>query len=185
MISGIYKITNPAGEVYIGQSFDIAKRWRSYERLTCVSQPKIYSSLLKYGSENHSFEIIYECDVEELNKWERHYIKHFNSERSGLNATGGGYNKQTIESRIKKEKLKMNIEFFFYSLRVGDIRDVSELVSEDYYNYFLSIASRYKSFNAQGWRIKLNDDQRQLYKIQEPPLPKRIIEMRLLRKKLR
>ena len=30
-ISGIYKITNPKGKVYIGQSIDIYKRFKSYK----------------------------------------------------------------------------------------------------------------------------------------------------------
>ena len=31
MKTGIYKITNPNGKVYIGQSIDIDKRWNKYK----------------------------------------------------------------------------------------------------------------------------------------------------------
>ena len=46
---GIYKITNPNGKVYIGQSVDIEKRLSNYKRLSqsILEQPAIYNSLLK------------------------------------------------------------------------------------------------------------------------------------------
>ena len=67
---GIYKITNPNGKVYIGQSVDIEKRLSNYKRLSqsILEQPAIYNSLLKHGVENHIFEIIEECIIELLNE---------------------------------------------------------------------------------------------------------------------
>jgi group I intron endonuclease len=64
---GIYKITNPKGKIYIGQSININKRKSAYK---CIDKrimgPKIYNSIRKYGWENHTFEIIEECLVDEL-----------------------------------------------------------------------------------------------------------------------
>jgi group I intron endonuclease len=59
-IAGIYKIVNPNSKVYIGQSWDIANRKTYYEKVKCKSQTKIHNSLLKYGWETHTFEIIHE-----------------------------------------------------------------------------------------------------------------------------
>lgn len=73
MKSGIYKITNPKGRVYIGSSKNIKSRIRDYELLKCVSQTVIYNSLLKYGIENHSFEIVEKCKESDLLQRERHY----------------------------------------------------------------------------------------------------------------
>jgi len=75
---GIYKITSPSGKIYIGQSKDITKRWKKYENLKCKNQIKIYRSLLKYGVENHIFEIIEECEIHELNNKERYYQEFYN-----------------------------------------------------------------------------------------------------------
>ena len=61
-IVGIYKITNPKGRVYIGQSINIFKRFSYYKMLQCKGQKKVYSSLVKYGYENHKFEIVTEGD---------------------------------------------------------------------------------------------------------------------------
>lgn len=106
-IIGIYKITNPKGKVYIGQSFDIAKRFRYYRNLHCKAQKKLFNSLLKYGYLNHNFEIVEECKIEELNEKEIYYINLFQSFNTdkGLNLQGGGSN--GIQS--DETKLKMSI----------------------------------------------------------------------------
>jgi len=83
---GIYKITNPSGKVYIGQSLDIEKRFNQYKYLKCKGQTILYRSLKKHGVENHLFEKIEECDILELNKKERYYQEVFNCVgKNGLN----------------------------------------------------------------------------------------------------
>lgn len=77
-MTGIYKITSPSGNIYIGQSVDLADRFRRYKKLKCKLQPFIYRSLLKHGSDKHLFEIIHELpkDVSQtiLNDYEIFYI---------------------------------------------------------------------------------------------------------------
>lgn len=70
---GIYKITSPSGKIYIGQSNDIEKRFKTYKGMHCKSQVKLYRSLIKHGFDNHIFEIIEECLLENLNDRERYY----------------------------------------------------------------------------------------------------------------
>ena len=64
---GIYKITSPSNKVYIGQSIDIEKRFSYYKRLSCKQQSKVYNSILKYGYENHVFEINKTTLIQKLN----------------------------------------------------------------------------------------------------------------------
>lgn len=78
MAVGIYKITNPKGAIYIGSSKDIYKRWQSYKRLDNVSQHKIHNSLNKYGVDNHIFEILEICEIDDLLNLERDYCLKFN-----------------------------------------------------------------------------------------------------------
>lgn len=59
-IIGIYKITSPVGRVYIGQSWNIAKRKGKYSINKEPRQRFIYHSINKYGWEAHKFEIIHE-----------------------------------------------------------------------------------------------------------------------------
>jgi group I intron endonuclease len=82
---GIYKITNPKGKVYIGQSIDIERRFKEYKKLQCNQSIKIFNSLKKYGWEAHIFEILEECLLEQLNEKEESYILLFNSHIQGLN----------------------------------------------------------------------------------------------------
>jgi len=70
---GIYKITSPTDRVYIGQSVDIEDRWKDYHCLACKSQIKLYRSFIKYGVENHKFEIVTLCYEEQLNEFERDF----------------------------------------------------------------------------------------------------------------
>lgn len=91
-MKGIYKITNPKGYIYIGQSVDIDKRFDKYRRLDCKNQTMLYRSLYKYGFENHIFDIITIGDFnkELLDELEIHYIRVYNSNMNGLNLTSGG-----------------------------------------------------------------------------------------------
>lgn len=83
---GIYKITSPAGRIYIGQSTDINYRFSSYKRLKCKSQLRIYNSFMKYGVDNHVFEIVEECPLELLNERERYWQDFYNVVgKEGLN----------------------------------------------------------------------------------------------------
>lgn len=84
---GIYRILNPNGKSYIGQSVDIESRWNKYKKYPhdIKNQTKIYNSILKHGIENHRFEILEECTVDRLNILERKYQDLFNSVAKGLN----------------------------------------------------------------------------------------------------
>lgn len=78
---GIYKITNPSGKVYIGQSWDIDRRFSFYKRLKCKGQILLYNSLCKYGYENHTLEIVHilsENSLQsDLDLWETFYWKRY------------------------------------------------------------------------------------------------------------
>lgn len=75
-ISGIYSITSPSKKIYIGQSWDINKRWNKYKNLQCKGQNYLYNSLLKHGVENHEFlivEVYCGSNQDELNIMENNY----------------------------------------------------------------------------------------------------------------
>lgn len=106
-ICGIYKITSPSGRIYIGESKDVIKRWRGYKRLGCKSQPKLQRSFLKYGTKEHTFEIIEECLFEDLLCRERYYQDFYDVLNGGLNCklTECGEQKQ-IHSEEMKDKMR-------------------------------------------------------------------------------
>ena len=93
---GIYKIENSLNHhCYIGQSVDIYRRWNTHKRVYKNNDIQEYNTSLyrafrKYNIENFSFEIIEECNVEELNEREMYWIKFYNSYHNGYNQTIGG-----------------------------------------------------------------------------------------------
>lgn len=84
-ICGIYKITSPKGKVYIGSSRNIKSRIDSYKRMHHKGQMHLYRSMLKYGFNNHKFEIILECKLGDLFYFERCFQEIYNSIEFGLN----------------------------------------------------------------------------------------------------
>lgn len=124
---GIYKIINPTGKVYIGQSWNIANRKSQYKGLHCNGQSPISSSMAKYGWDNHIFQIIHElpedvsqetldnyeilywqqycdCNVEMLNAKEpgrggRHSTQ--TKQQISITKTGSNHKKETID-KIRK-----------------------------------------------------------------------------------
>lgn len=121
-ISGIYKITSPNNKVYIGQSIDLDYRYNCYRLLKCKQQKKIYNSLLKYGFDNHLFEVVENCDIELLNERERYWQEYYNCVENGLNCAytktnnkSGKHSKETINNIkkaligvVKKKRITMN-----------------------------------------------------------------------------
>lgn len=102
---GIYRITSPSGKVYVGQSINIEKRFYQYRKLYCKKQPVLYNSFIKYGVENHIFEIIEECSEDSLNEKESYYIDYYNSYKNGMNCSLGG---EFTPSKLLEVRLKQS-----------------------------------------------------------------------------
>lgn len=104
---GVYKITSPSGKIYIGSSSDIEQRFYNYRRLHCGSQRRLYYSFLKYGVENHKFEIIEECTPENVLERELFYGNLYNvlDSKRGLNCrlpkNGEAYTYMSEETKKK------------------------------------------------------------------------------------
>lgn len=109
---GIYKITNPSDKVYIGQSMNIKRRWNHYTNTSLSKgQIKMYNSIKKYGRENHIFEIIEECSLDQLNERETFYKQQFINEYGwsralfcGLYDAGGGPKSKETIYKLKQHK---------------------------------------------------------------------------------
>ena len=75
---GIYKIANPDNKVYIEQFINIERRKNEYIKCKRLKQPKLHNSFKIYSFEDHIFEIIEECSLEQLNEretfWKKYYV---------------------------------------------------------------------------------------------------------------
>lgn len=93
MTCGIYKITRKdTGQCYIGQSYNIERRWREH----CYNKKNSYidNTIRKYGKENFDFQIICELEKDDdlLNAMEEYYIWKYNTykDKNHYNLTPGG-----------------------------------------------------------------------------------------------
>ena len=85
---GIYKITNLAnGMCYVGQSVDIANRWKQHIKrgigAEAPTKNKLYPAMAEFGVENFSFEIVEECGKELLDAKEDYWQKFFKAKEFG------------------------------------------------------------------------------------------------------
>ena len=91
---GIYKITNiETNECYIGQAVDIYKRWSQHCKagLGIDTPPgnKLYKAIQEYGLQNFTFEILLECNRDELNEKEKYFISLYQADTYGYNGNIG------------------------------------------------------------------------------------------------
>lgn len=90
----IYKIDFPSGKCYIGQTFDINRRWREHlwEASVLRCDTKLYRAMAKYKITIENFSIIEDniLTVEEANAKEIYYIAKYDSYHNGYNSTLGG-----------------------------------------------------------------------------------------------
>lgn len=130
---GIYKITNPNGKIYIGQSIDIERRYTQHKNPKESKRQKIlHRSLAKYGVENHIFEIIEECSVDCLDERELYWGEYYNVlNGKGLNCRlgkGRGVVSEELRERMKisnkGKKLKSILQ---YDLHGNFIKEWSSL----------------------------------------------------------
>lgn len=116
----IYKITSPKGRLYIGRTNDIKRRISQYKSVIKIRHQRlIEASLLKYGFENHKFEVLEEGrgSPEFISSREIYYIDLYNSLRknnpNGLNivrgSKGGDYNKAGKHTELQLQASKKNL----------------------------------------------------------------------------
>jgi len=104
IICGIYKITTPSGKIYIGQSVDVNQRRIQHRCKSNRYKCPLHSAFIKYGFDNCKFEIIEECEEQQLDEREIYWINFFNTLdiKYGLNLKSGGANGRHSELSKKK-----------------------------------------------------------------------------------
>ena len=86
--TGIYKITNlENGMCYIGLAVDIAERWKQHIKRGIGADPptqnKLYPAMLAIGVENFTFEIIEQCEGNQLNEREDYWQDFYHAKDFG------------------------------------------------------------------------------------------------------
>ena len=85
---GIYKITNQLnGMTYVGQAVNVPERWRTHIKRGIGAEAggrnKLYPAMLSFGIENFTFELVEECDRNQLDEREDFWQDYFQSKIYG------------------------------------------------------------------------------------------------------
>lgn len=93
-ISGIYKITRiKTGEIYIGQTTSIDKRWQEHTKTALgvgnLTSSQLHRVMREDGPENFTFEVLEETPKDKLKEREAFYINFYDSKTYGLNTIKG------------------------------------------------------------------------------------------------
>jgi hypothetical protein len=168
MSIGIYKITSPSNKIYVGQSIDIERRFKHYKNLKEIKgQKKIYYSIKKYGYENHVFEILEKCNVDELDSKEEYWIVFYDSCNKGLNISEGGgsfgkFNKgkkrsTKVKNKISQTKQKNPRKTTKEMIQL--YRDTSKSKKEVFqYSLEGNFINKYPSINEASRQLKIRND---------------------------
>lgn len=106
-ICGIYYIKNIVNNnMYIGQSINIKTRFSCHKSALNKNShynEKLQEDFNKYGIESFEFGVLEKCNKEDLDELEQHYIKKYNTIKSGYNNASGGLKgfKSSEETKLK------------------------------------------------------------------------------------
>ena len=91
--AGIYMFTNKTtGDIYVGQSIDLRKRFLNYFNLSYIHKRNelvINRALIKHGYSNFSLTILEYCDKSDLDVREQHYFDTLNPKYNIQKVAGG------------------------------------------------------------------------------------------------
>ncbi len=149
----IYKIESPSNKIYIGQSTNIQKRLKQYKRLSCLTQKVLYNSLKKYGFENHIFEIIEECSIEELNIKERYWQDYYNS------LAPFGLNSMLTETNSLKRIISKETALKLSNSKLGEKNPMYKTTKSDEHKKYMSLLMKDRIFT-NDWKLKISESKK-------------------------
>ena len=123
--SGIYMLTNKlTGDIYVGQSIDLRKRFLNYFNLSYLSRRNeliICRAIIKYGYSNFSITILEYCDKCDLDIREQHYFDVLNP-KYNIQKIAGGSSKGLILSEETKNKISKALKGVYPSCILPKIK---------------------------------------------------------------
>lgn len=134
---GIYKFTNKiTGQSYIGQSKNIENRYTQHKtrhepNLNTYENTYFHQALYHYGFWNFDFEVLEQCEQDQLDDREKYYIKKYNTIYPyGYNKTWGG---QDAPHTMKLENISQIEEIYdllrhskYSNSEIGSMYNISD-----------------------------------------------------------
>ena len=162
-IIGIYKITNKInGSMYIGQSVDCLRRIREhfykafYLKKEENINKKFYKAIRSFGKENFTWEIIEECQENELLKREEYWIKKYNTyyNESHYNDTIGGENsgRSNIHKGEEHGMAIFSLDEVKFCRREYEKGSIAKNIWSEYFSDRISFNSFQKMWHGYTWK---------------------------------
>lgn len=155
----IYKITNPDGCMYVGQTSFFRKRLISYSKYSTskTSQTLLVESFKKYGFENHVFQLLeMNVPIEKAGEREEYWIRHFNSIHR-LNPKG--MNTQTFDTKVVLRVKNKNNKDGYENLETWDFKPFTgaEFIQKsiELKRRLTTIINKRTNRNVPEWAVKL------------------------------
>lgn len=146
---GIYKITNKLNnKAYIGQSNDIERRFREHQTKGEASRIPLDIAIQKYGKENFLYEVLEECEIEQLNEKESYWITTLETHLKGYNCNAGGEQSSIGESN---GKAKLTVEDVKKIRIAYNNHEKQRDVYEDY-KHLITFNSFQNIWQGQSWK---------------------------------
>ena len=123
--SGIYIYRNKInGKKYVGQAMNLHTRYLNFKNTNHIYGGKVINNARKkYGVDAFEYSILTHCPINELNYWERFYIKRLNTTvPNGYNMTDGG---DTVYTNTDEYKAEMEDNLKEFILKKNPNLDVS------------------------------------------------------------
>jgi group I intron endonuclease len=146
----IYKITSPSNKIYIGQSKNVNKRFKQYQKMNCKTQKVLLNSLNKYGADNHIFEVIEECAFEDLNIRERYWQEYYNS------LAPNGLNSMLTESKDSPRVVSKSTSIKLSESKIGNKNPMYGKKKTDAQKEYLSLKFKGRVFTDE-WKRKIQE----------------------------
>jgi len=156
----IYKATNKINnKCYIGQTINkIDLRIAQHK---CDANSNKYNMIFhkaiqKYGFDNFEWEVLAECNNNDLNEQEKYWIKYWNSNRiNGYNMTDGGEShlKNYKHNQETKDKMSLSKIGNIYSLKKEIYTFYNTLTFEIFEGIVFDFYTKYNIHKSCAWRI--------------------------------
>lgn len=159
IVAGVYTVTNPIGEIYVGSSKTIYKRWLRHREAS--RKLKFHYSIKQYGWKEHKWEIIEEHSQSvteaELVIREQFYIDKFKSEgHVMLNVkeagSSGKFSEESKRKMSEAQRGKWTFQFKFN----GEIITITDGLKKYCQENGLSDRAMSALFNSNGHYAKRN-----------------------------
>lgn len=108
-LSGIYSIESPSGNIYIGSSNNIQKRWRSHKQQlrNKIHPNRILQAAWEKYNANFSYNLLLVCEPENLLLYEQIYLDYFKPKYNICPIAGRPTN--LVRSNEFKEKIRLSM----------------------------------------------------------------------------